>query len=194
MLLPRLLEFGSCVDIAAPGIGIKSAMNTGTTATATWQGTSMAAPHVTGVVAQILQHHPTYTPAQVQSVLTLNAKQGGVAVPAGLSLSNNFLLQTHLGDCDQCSNSGDCTSPECPSGHVCDEESNQCVNDSPPEPCGGPCPPGLVCDEGSNTCVDASPPPSECTPGTGGRNDACSVNEDCSSCNCNTNNNKCSGN
>ena len=197
-------NIGPCVDIAAPGQSIKSAINTGDSASAVWSGTSMAAPHVAGVVAQILQDHPNYTPTEVKDVLTMNAKQDGVGgvrrsrhlvlkgetqnkhdavrrrLPKGGNtgggnnsvLPKNFLLQTHRGDGDQCSG-GDASTPE---------------------PCGGPCPSGQVCDEGSNTCVDASPPPSECTPGTGGKNDACSVNEDCSSCNCNTNNNKCSGN
>jgi subtilisin family serine protease len=44
-------NYGSCVDIFAPGVGIPSAWYTGDNSAATLNGTSMAAPHVAGVVA-----------------------------------------------------------------------------------------------------------------------------------------------
>jgi subtilisin family serine protease len=44
-------NWGSCVDIIAPGVNINSAYNTGDSSTMTLSGTSMAAPHVAGVVA-----------------------------------------------------------------------------------------------------------------------------------------------
>ncbi len=66
-------NFGECVDIFAPGSGIKSAWHTGTTATGTISGTSMASPHVAGVAARILSANPTFSPAQVATIITSSA-------------------------------------------------------------------------------------------------------------------------
>jgi len=62
-------NFGSCVDVFAPGVGILSSVHTGTTATASYSGTSMAAPHVAGVVAHHLTLNPSATQEQVATLL-----------------------------------------------------------------------------------------------------------------------------
>jgi len=62
-------NFGSCVDLFAPGESITSTLNTSDTATGVKSGTSMATPHVAGVIARYLETNPTATPAQVQSAL-----------------------------------------------------------------------------------------------------------------------------
>jgi len=58
-------NIGPCVDLFAPGEDITSTWHTHRAATQTLSGTSMAAPHVTGVVARILGRSPTMTPAEV---------------------------------------------------------------------------------------------------------------------------------
>ncbi len=58
-------------DVVAPGTSILSARPGG------WQvssGTSMAAPHVSGAVALLLQRHPGWTPAEVKAALTATAR------------------------------------------------------------------------------------------------------------------------
>ncbi|MGY1697530.1 S8 family peptidase [Geodermatophilus sp. SYSU D00814] len=62
-------NYGSCVDLLAPGVGITSAWYTGTTATNTISGTSMATPHVAGVAALYLSGNRSATPAAVAAQL-----------------------------------------------------------------------------------------------------------------------------
>lgn len=71
-------NFGSCVDLYAPGVGIVSASYTSTTATASMSGTSMAAPHTAGAAAVLLSQNPALTPAQIASALTSNATAGAI--------------------------------------------------------------------------------------------------------------------
>jgi subtilisin family serine protease len=81
---------GSCVDILAPGVQIISASNTSPTATSSKSGTSMAAPHVAGVVANMLGNAPTLTPAQVATQLVATAtKTTLTGLPVG---TTNALL------------------------------------------------------------------------------------------------------
>jgi subtilisin family serine protease len=69
-------NFGSCVDLFAPGSGITSAWNTSATATNTISGTSMATPHVAGVAALYLQTNPGATPSAVATALVSTATSG----------------------------------------------------------------------------------------------------------------------
>lgn len=77
-------NYGATVEIAAPGgsggaNSVLSTLNTGTTtpgsdAYALYNGTSMATPHVSGVVALLLSVKPTLTPDQVTSILQSTAR------------------------------------------------------------------------------------------------------------------------
>lgn len=67
---------GPYVDIAAPGVYIRSTWNDGLYNTIS--GTSMACPHVTGVAALVLAKDPSLTPSDVESILTSTATDRGI--------------------------------------------------------------------------------------------------------------------
>ncbi|MEU4807453.1 S8 family serine peptidase [Actinosynnema sp. NPDC023587] len=82
---------GACADLFAPGAGIRSAWHTDDTATMYMDGTSMAAPHVTGAVALHLSVRPTDPPAAVRAAISYATTRGRVADAAG---TPNRLLYT----------------------------------------------------------------------------------------------------
>jgi subtilisin family serine protease len=89
-------NYGSCLDLFAPGSAITSAWHTSNTATNTISGTSMASPHVAGAAALYLQTAPSATPAQVAQALVAIATQGVVTSP-GSGSPNRLLYSLFAG-------------------------------------------------------------------------------------------------
>ncbi|WP_329282624.1 S8 family peptidase [Streptomyces sp. NBC_00691] len=83
-------NYGTVLDIFAPGSSITSSWNSSDSATNTISGTSMATPHVVGAAAVYLAGNPTATPAQVSAALTAAATPNVVTNPG--SGSPNRLL------------------------------------------------------------------------------------------------------
>ena len=77
-------NYGATLALSAPGASILSTLNTGSTVPASpsyasYSGTSMATPHVAGVVSLMLSLNPALTPAQVMTALKSSAR----AFPTG---------------------------------------------------------------------------------------------------------------
>jgi subtilisin family serine protease len=89
-------NYGTCVDILAPGVSITSDWSTGSTATNTISGTSMATPHVAGAAAAYLSSTPSATPAQVAAALTDNATLNAIS-GVGNGTPNRLLYTGFIG-------------------------------------------------------------------------------------------------
>jgi subtilisin family serine protease len=82
-------NYGVCVDVFAPGSSIVSASHNSDTGTAVFNGTSMSAPHVSGIVARFLQNNPNATPAQVENSI-INSATNGVVIDPGVGSPNRL--------------------------------------------------------------------------------------------------------
>jgi subtilisin family serine protease len=89
-------NFGRCVDIFAPGEGVRTIWNT-TDSTFTYaSGTSFASPYAAGVAALFLERNPTATPQQVRDAMTANATADVVTLP-GANSPNLLLFSGFVG-------------------------------------------------------------------------------------------------
>jgi len=83
-------NYGTCLNIWAPGRDVLSAVATGDTDSKKYSGTSMACPHVSGAAALLLSASPSLTPEEVEARLVAAATQG--AVKDAKTGSPNLLL------------------------------------------------------------------------------------------------------
>jgi len=84
-------NYGTCLDVFAPGENITSDWIGSDTATNTISGTSMASPHVCGVAALYLGLHPSATPTQVRDKIVNNSTPNKVTNP-GTGSPNKLLF------------------------------------------------------------------------------------------------------
>ena len=89
-------NFGTCVDVFAPGSNITSSWRTSDTATNTISGTSMASPHVAGVAALFLETNPTASPATVTAAI-INSSTPNKVSNAGTGSPNRLLFSLLTG-------------------------------------------------------------------------------------------------
>lgn len=86
-------NFGRCVDAYAPGQNIISASANSTSGSVAFSGTSMAAPHVAGAMALMLQQTPDATPAALAQGIVSTGTPGVIAgAPSGTA---NVLVFTN---------------------------------------------------------------------------------------------------
>ncbi|MCS6177410.1 S8 family peptidase [Shewanella baltica] len=95
-------NYGTCLDIYAPGSSITSSWYTSNSATNTISGTSMASPHVAGVAALYLDENPNLSPAQVTNLLKTRATADKVT--DAKTGSPNKLLFSFANDDGGCGN------------------------------------------------------------------------------------------
>jgi subtilisin family serine protease len=89
-------NYGSCLDLFAPGVMITSAWYSSTTALAYMDGTSMATPAVAGAAALMLQHYPSIAARALRDSITNHSTKG--VITGALSTKNHLLYSLEAND------------------------------------------------------------------------------------------------
>lgn len=90
-------NYGTCVDILAPGVKITSAWYQSDTQLNTISGTSMATPHVVGVAALYLEKNSAASPSDVANALTTNASPNKIKLHSASSSGGTPNLLLYMG-------------------------------------------------------------------------------------------------
>lgn len=89
-------NFGTCLDLFAPGVSVKTAWNTSNSATLTLSGTSISAALASGAAAIYLQKHPAASPVGVNNAIINLATMGVISNP-GPGSPSRLLFTVGLG-------------------------------------------------------------------------------------------------
>lgn len=123
-------NFGRCVDVFAPGVDILSACSSlvcsNSKSYLSLSGTSMACPHVSGVVAQIMQKNPEFSPQQVADQIFCDGTVDQITFEIKDTVSRNLILHVPLATTAVCSPGLGCPNL-CQSQGVCMPESHDAI-------------------------------------------------------------------
>ncbi len=86
-------NYGTCVDVLAPGFDVRSAFFISDSASFVASGTSFAAPHVAGVVARLMAGIGIEEPAALKALVLATALRDKIQIPAAKGTTPNLLAQ-----------------------------------------------------------------------------------------------------
>lgn len=169
-------NYGSCVDINAPGTGICSTYPGASSAC--WDGTSMATPHVAGALAVLWSNEPALSVTQAEGKLLSSATSSiSTSQPAHTSLLlnvYNFGPACDSAGCDSCP-TGASVCEVCADGYVLNNNACEACTDTNCQSCTGTANNCVACDNlyslVSGVCIMC---PANC--------DTCSSSNTCTTC------------
>lgn len=137
-------NYGSCIDLFAPGLNIPSAWIGSPTATNTLSGTSMASPHVAGLAMLFREQNRTMSPGEIRNRMVSRSSKNVVQFA---SSSNAHLAVVPTVNCGPCNENGTCEKSETSAALWCVFDNCTC------KPAGGICKNSGECC--SNNCVSS---------------------------------------
>ncbi len=84
---------GTCVDVLAPGVDVRSAFFVSDSASFVHSGTSYAAPHVAGIVARLMAGIGIEEPAALKALVLATALRDKIQIPVAKGATPNLLAQ-----------------------------------------------------------------------------------------------------